>query len=113
MKIEIIKIKNNTQLNEVVSLLNIFSNDDFIKLIPTKIIKNEIISEEMYSYLPWPKGCSLSGGLRENLNAIKFIIDEAESDRLLKASAVIETLFKINPIINFIINKIKFKNILM
>ena len=46
--IEIIKIENKGQLKEVVSLLNIFSIDDFIKENPTKIIKKDTIREEMY-----------------------------------------------------------------
>lgn len=113
INIDKIRIINKIQLKETLSLLRIFSKEDFKKVHPTNITKKEIIKDEIYSYLPCPLGCSLSGGLIERLNANKFIKEDAESDRLLKASAVIEILFKTNPINNFIKNKMKFRKILI
>ncbi|EGX27803.1 hypothetical protein SFBNYU_013580 [Candidatus Arthromitus sp. SFB-mouse-NYU] len=40
-------------------------------------------------------------------------MDDAESDRLLNASAVIEILFNTTPMNTFIKNKIKFKTMLI
>lgn len=111
IKIDIIKIKNNNKLKDVCSGISIFSKEDFRKDAPTKITRNEMIKDEIYSYLPWPRGCSLSGGLIENLKPIMLITEEAESDKLLKESAVIETLFEIIPANNFIRNKMIFRNI--
>ena len=52
IKIDTIKIDNNIQLKNISSFTNILLKEDFKKDIPTKIIKNEIIKAEIYSYLP-------------------------------------------------------------
>ncbi len=51
----------------------------------------------MYSILPCPKGCFLSAGLEASLKPKNVIIDDAASDKLLKASAVTAILLDIKP----------------
>ena len=67
----------------------------------------ETIIAVIYSIRPWPKGCSASAGLFAILKPIIVIIEEAASDKLLNASAKIETELENKPTDNFIINKIK------
>lgn len=47
-------------------------------------------NEAKYSKRPWPNGCSLSAGLLAYLNPIKVTIAVKASNKLLKASAIIE-----------------------
>ena len=51
----------------------------------------ETTKPDTYSYLPCPKGCSLSGGLSASLKPSKVAIEEPASDQLFKASAIIDT----------------------
>ena len=64
-------------------------------------------SADKYSILPCPNGCSASAGLFDILKPIIVIIDEAASDKLLKASAEIAIDPTSIPTENFITNKIK------
>ena len=82
--------------------------DVFINSKPTKITIKETISPEIYSSLPCPKGCSLSAGLLASLKPRIVITEEATSERLLKASAVIAMLFDIIPITSLVAKRIKF-----
>ena len=75
-----------------------------------KIIK-ETISPDIHSILPCPKGCSLSAGLAPSLKPNKVIIDDKQSDKLLKESAKIATLFIKNPTKNLAINNNTLLNI--
>jgi hypothetical protein len=45
----------------------------------------------MFSHLPWPKGCSLSGFLDDNFVLAIITIELKESDKVCQASAIIET----------------------
>ena len=56
----------------------------------------------MYSDLPCPNGCSLSGGRLDNLNPSIVIMDDIVSDKLLNASAVTAILPVMIPTNNFI-----------
>ena len=87
---------------------NILSIDDFTNWIPTSITINATISADIYSSLPCPKGCSLSGGILANLNPTIVITDDAISDKLLNASAIIAILDVNKPTDNFTPNNIKF-----
>ena len=49
----------------------------------------DTIRPDMYSNLPCPKGCFVSGFIPANLNPMRVMSDEPASERLLKASAVI------------------------
>lgn len=77
----------------------------FINCRPTNITMKATISAERYSIRPWPKGCSLSAGLFESLKPKIVIKEEAASERLLKASAMIAILETITPTESFIIIK--------
>ena len=55
----------------------------------------------MYSILPWPNGWSLSTGLLAIFAPITVTMLEEASDRLLAASAVIDTEWLTVPQINF------------
>ncbi len=96
----------------IIQLNPIFSG--FITLVkellkqekPTCRIKKDTTNADIYSNLPCPKGCSLSAGLSASLTPIKPIMEEAASDKLLKASAVTDILFIKNPIINFVPKRI-------
>ena len=85
--------------------------EDFKSSNAIKTISMETIKPEIYSILPWPKGWSLSGFLLDSLNPIIEMSEEPESDRLLKASAVIAIEPVIAPAMIFAKNKIIFKNI--
>ena len=54
-----------------------------------RIITAATASPDMYSILPCPNGCSLSGFMPANLNPIRVISDDPASDKLLNASAII------------------------
>ena len=76
-----------------------------IRIKPVKIIMTEIISEKIYSALPWPKSWSSSLGLLDILFPIKVIMDENISPVLLKVSASIDSLWNKILTINFITSK--------
>lgn len=85
--------------------------EDFKSSKPIKRIKKLIKRPEMYSRRPCPKGWFLSGSFEASLNPNNWIIELAESERLLNASAVIATLFAIVPAINLEANRKRFKMI--
>ena len=58
----------------------------------------------IYSNRSCPNGCSWSAGFAAILNPTSVKMDEAVSDKLLIASAMIETLPEKRPIINFATN---------
>ncbi len=62
---------------------------------------SETTKPEIYSYLPCPKGCSLSAGLSANLKPNNVATDEPASDKLFNASAVMDTECVITPAKNF------------
>ena len=57
---------------------------------PTRSTRNDTIIEATYSIRACPKGCARSAGLAEMRKDTSEIICEPASERLLKASAVIE-----------------------
>lgn len=83
---------------------NILENEVLTNWNPTSITIKETTRAEIYSILPWPKGCSASAGLLAILNPIIVIIDEAASDKLLNASAIIAIDPANNPTNNLIRN---------
>ena len=84
--------------------LRIFSNELFKNVKPTSMTRNETISAAMYSILPWPNGCSLSAGLFAIFTPTKLITDDAASERLLNASAMIASECMPTPISSFAVN---------
>ena len=85
----------------------IFIIDSLANNIPISNINNDITKPDTYSYLAYPYGCTLLAFLHDNLKPIIVNIDVNESDKLLKASAIILTLLLIKPIISFISPKIR------
>ena len=69
----------------------IFSIDDHASSNPMNIISTETISPATYSILPWPNGCSLSGFCPASLKPASVITEEAASEKLFIASAIIAT----------------------
>ena len=65
-----------------------------------------MMSDEMYSNLPWPKGWSASGWRLDIFALITDITEVPISERLLKASEVMAILPISVPIISFTANKI-------
>ena len=61
--------------------------------------RNATTSPEIYSYLACPNGCSSSAGLEDILNPIRLTIEDTESEKLLRASAVIEIIPETIPMI--------------
>ena len=57
----------------------------------------ETIKDEIYSILPWPYGCSLSGVFSANLVPIIVIILDSASVRLLIESEIMAIEFASNP----------------
>ena len=77
--------------NSVGEGVMIFSIEDHASSKPMNIISTETISPATYSILPWPKGCSLSGFCPASLKPISVITEEAASEKLFIASAIIAT----------------------
>jgi hypothetical protein len=73
---------------------------------PTCNTKKATANAAIYSNLPCPKGCSLSAGLLASFTPKKLIMEEAASERLLKASAVTEILLMIHPTVSFTANRV-------
>ena len=69
--------------------LRIFSRELFKNVKPTSITRNETISAAIYSIRPCPNGCSLSAGLFAIFTPTKLMTEDAASERLLNASAII------------------------
>ena len=91
--------------------LNKPSNEDFKSSNPINKIKNDMIKPDIYSNLPWPKGCSISGFLQESLKPKIETKEAAASEILLNASAIIATELARIPKINFKPNSTTFKKI--
>ena len=80
----------------------IFTTEPFRSSKLTTNIDTATISAEIYSILPWPKGCSLSSGLLESFVPVRVTTFDAQSERLLTASAVTETAPVSEPSVNLI-----------
>ena len=89
----------------------ILLKEDLTNWIPTNITIKETSKAEIYSTLPWPKGCSSSAGALDSLKPIMVMSEEALSVKLLKASAVIAMLLVKIPAASFIIKRIMFATI--
>ena len=100
-RIDKIRIINGTGSNVISSGCIIFEIELLKKVKPTSITRNETIRAAIYSILPWPKGCSASAGFPAIFTPTKLIIEEAASDKLLKASAVTARELKIRPMASF------------
>ena len=111
IKIEKINIIIEKRLKFTGEGLNKPSNEDFKSSNPINKIKNEIIKPDIYSNLPWPKGCSISGFLQESLKPKIETKEAAASEILLNASAIIATELARIPKINFKPNSTTFKKI--
>ena len=98
---------NGINSNVILTGLSIRSKDDLINCIPTSITMNATIKADIYSILPCPNGCSASAGLSAILKPIIVTIEEAASDKLLNASAIIAILEATTPTVSLIANKIK------
>ena len=79
----------------------IFSTEVLSSSTPISIIAAETSRPAIYSNLPCPKGCSLSGFCPASLNPIMVITELPASARLLNASAVTATDFARLPAMNF------------
>ena len=77
---------------------------------PIRNIKNETTRALMYSILPWPNGCSSSTGLLASFAPKIVTMFELASERLLTASAVIETEFVTLPTTNLSMQSIMLQN---
>lgn len=86
----------------------IFKIDDLKSSKPIRRMRNDTISPEMYSILPWPNGWSVSGLFPPRRKPKRVTKDEPASERLLKASAVTEMAPERVPATNLIINKSTF-----
>ena len=91
-----------------------------VRIFPTELVSssypiirmiNETISPAMYSIRPWPKGCSKSGFRPAIRKPISVTIEEAASERLLRASAVIAIEPESRPETSFPANRQRFKKI--
>lgn len=100
-RIDKIRITNGTRSKLISSGCSILEIELLKKVNPTSITRNETIKAAIYSILPCPKGCSASAGFPAIFTPIKLIIDEAASDKLLKASAVTARELRISPIVSF------------
>ena len=94
-----IRIITVTILASTASGCRIFSMEDFPSSKPRIKIRKAMIRPATYSERPCPKGWSLSAGLEAILNPSRVIMELPASDRLLKASATMETLALSNPTI--------------
>ena len=81
-----------TQLRAASSGCNIFWMELCISSTPKSRIRNATIMEAMYSMRAWPKGCLRSAGLFAILKLTNEITEDPASDRLLTASATLDTL---------------------
>ena len=104
-------IKNDSKWNVISWGCIILSKEAFKSSIPINIIIRETTNPATYSYLPWPKGCSSSGGLSAKWKPKSVATEEAASDKLFKASAIIDTEDVIIPANNFTQKSIKLQNI--
>lgn len=69
----------------------IFCTDSLARLSPTAMMTTETATPLIYSIRPCPKGCSGSGFLPASRKPASVMMEEAASEILLKASAVMAT----------------------
>ena len=98
------RIRNGTHSKAIGSGSNSLPKELLKQVIPTSITRNETISAAMYSIRPCPNGCSLSAGLLAIFTPTKLMIDDAASERLFRASAMIAREFISSPITSFVPN---------
>ena len=84
------RIPATTGLKLISPGLNIFPKEVLISSTPISTIRSATISPTTYSTRPCPKGCSSSASCPESLKPTRVTMDEPTSDRLFKASAIIE-----------------------
>ena len=89
------------QLRSGGSGVMIFATDSLSSSTPMSRIRKETIMDATYSMRACPKGCSRSAGLAEMRKEINEMICEPASDRLLMASARMETDPVSKPTANF------------
>ena len=68
---------------------------------PTRRIRNDTIIDAMYSILAWPNGWSRSAGFSAILKLTSVTIEDAASEKLLRASAITATERVIMPRVIF------------
>ena len=85
-----------------------FSIDDLRRVAPINKIMTDTRSPVTYSYLAWPKGWSLSGGVLDSLNPTSVTTLLPASDKLLIASAMMVMLPPIMPAMSFIVQRMPF-----
>ena len=96
-----------TALTESASGDAIFSAEDLKSSTPTRVMSRETIKPDMYSIRPWPKGCSGSAGRLAIFSPAMVTTEEPVSDRLLKASAIMDTLPDKRPASSLKANKMR------
>ena len=90
-----------TQENAASSGWMILSMLVLISSKPSSRMMKATTSDAMYSMRAWPKGWSSSAGLPASLNDSSEITDEPASERLLTASAAMDTEPDTVPTMNF------------
>ena len=90
-KMESPKMTAETVLNTVSWGENILATELFNSSKPMRMTKKDTAMDATYSMRAWPKGWSRSAGFAERRKLTSDMICEAASDRLLTASAVMET----------------------
>jgi len=108
---EKIRIIIDNTLNSTFSGFIILSNELFSNCKPTEKIINDTTRADIYSNLPCPCGCSLSGGRLLNLAPIIETSEDPKSVRLLKASEITAILFINIPTDNLSKNKNRLETI--
>ena len=79
----------------------ILPTDCTIENMPAPRMTSEMVIVVRYSYLPKPKGCSLSAGLLARLMPASVSTDDSASDRLFSASSTMAMEFDSTPITAF------------
>ena len=108
-RIEPISTPTATQLRSGSSGEKILEKDSLMRSTPITRMKKETIMDATYSIRACPKGCSRSAGFAEMRKEISEMICDPASERLLIASAVIETDPNSVPTVNLAANKSRFK----
>ena len=99
---------SETVVYDVTSGLNILGHDSISAVIPAQRTIAAMITDEKYSILPYPYGCSLSGAFPASLVPMIVIIDERASVRLFTASRVMAIEFTSIPIVALNATRIRF-----
>ena len=106
--IETTRTHTASRLNSVSAGCIILSRESVNSSKPIIKIINETISDATYSKRSCPNGWSRSAGFAEMRKLTNEITDDAASERLLSASAVIEILPASVPVMNFPANRRRF-----